>query len=77
MIQLIDVCKHFGSHHALKHIDLDVPAGQKLVVIGPSGSGKSTLIRCMNMLEKPSSGQVIVDGVDLTAPRAPIAIRAA
>ena len=73
MIQLIDVCKHFGSHHALKHIDLDVPAGQKLVVIGPSGSGKSTLIRCMNMLEKPSSGQVIVDGVDLTAPRAPIA----
>jgi len=73
LIQLIDVCKHFGSHHALKHVDLDVPSGQKLVIIGPSGSGKSTLIRCINMLEKPSSGTVIVDGVELTAPRAPIA----
>jgi aspartate/glutamate/glutamine transport system ATP-binding protein len=73
LIKLVDVCKHFGSLHALKHIDLEVPAGQKLVVIGPSGSGKSTLIRCMNMLEKPNSGQVIVDGVDLTALRAPVA----
>ncbi len=73
MIKLTGVSKHFGSHQALKNIDLEVPAGQKLVVIGPSGSGKSTLIRCMNMLEKPSAGQVIVDGVDLTAHRAPIA----
>ena len=73
MIELIDVNKHFGSLEALKHIDLEVPAGQKLVVIGPSGSGKSTLIRCMNLLEKPSSGQVIVDGVDITALRAPVA----
>ncbi len=73
MIQLVDVCKHFGSLHALKHVDLDVPTGQKLVIIGPSGSGKSTLIRCMNMLEKPSSGRVIVDGVELTALRAPVA----
>lgn len=73
MIKLVDVCKHFGSLHALKHVNLEVPAGQKLVIIGPSGSGKSTLIRCVNMLEKPSSGQVIVDGVDLTAPRAPVA----
>jgi putative glutamine transport system ATP-binding protein len=73
LIKLVGVCKHFGSHYALKNIDLEVPTGQKLIVIGPSGSGKSTLIRCMNMLEKPSSGQVIVDGVDLTAHRAPIA----
>ncbi len=73
MIKLTGVSKHFGSHQALKSIDLDVPAGQKLVVIGPSGSGKSTLIRCMNMLERPSAGQVIVDGVDLTAHRAPVA----
>ncbi|MBN2406004.1 MAG: amino acid ABC transporter ATP-binding protein [Coriobacteriia bacterium] len=73
MIELVGVNKHFGSHHALKDINLEVPSGQKLVIIGPSGSGKSTLIRCMNMLEKPSSGQVIVDGVDLTAHRAPIA----
>jgi len=73
LIELIGVSKHFGLHYALKDIDLQVPAGQKLVVIGPSGSGKSTLIRCMNMLERPSHGQVIVDGVDLTAHRAPVA----
>jgi putative glutamine transport system ATP-binding protein len=47
--------------------------GQKLVIIGPSGSGKSTLIRCINMLERPSSGHVIVDSVDLMAHRAPVA----
>lgn len=73
MIKLVGVSKHFGLHQALKDIDLEVPSGQKLVVIGPSGSGKSTLIRCINMLEKPSAGQVVVDGVDLTAHRAPVA----
>ncbi|PKQ21215.1 MAG: glutamine ABC transporter ATP-binding protein [Actinobacteria bacterium HGW-Actinobacteria-6] len=73
MIKLVDVSKHFGLHYALKDINLEVPTGQKLVIIGPSGSGKSTLIRCINMLEKPSSGQVIIDDVDLTAHRAPIA----
>ncbi len=72
MIKLVDVSKHFGLHYALRNIDLEVPTGQKLVVIGPSGSGKSTLIRCINMLEKPSSGQVIVDGIELTAHRAPV-----
>ncbi|MHB1324052.1 MAG: amino acid ABC transporter ATP-binding protein [Coriobacteriia bacterium] len=72
MIKLVDVSKHFGLHYALRNIDLEVPTGQKLVVIGPSGSGKSTLIRCVNMLEKPSSGQVIVDGIELTAHRAPV-----
>jgi putative glutamine transport system ATP-binding protein len=73
LIKLVGVSKHFGAHQALKDIDLEVPSGQKLVVIGPSGSGKSTLIRCMNMLEKPSAGQVFVDGIELTAHRAPIA----
>lgn len=73
MIELVGVSKHFGTHQALKEVSLQVPTGQKLVIIGPSGSGKSTLIRCINMLEKPNAGQVIVDGVDLTAPRAPIA----
>ena len=72
MIKLVDVNKHFGLHHVLKDINLEVPMGQKLVIIGPSGSGKSTLIRCINMLERPSSGHVIVDGVDLTAHRAPV-----
>jgi len=73
LIKLVGVNKHFGSHHVLKDIDLEIPTGQKLVIIGPSGSGKSTLIRCMNMLERPSSGHVFIDDVDLMAHRAPIA----
>lgn len=73
MIELKDLNKKFGDHHVLKDVNLKVPTGQKLVIIGPSGSGKSTMIRCMNMLEKPTSGQVIVDGVDLTAHKAPVA----
>lgn len=73
MIELKNVNKQFGDHHVLKDVNLKVPTGQKLVIIGPSGSGKSTMIRCMNMLEKPTSGQVIVDNVDLTARNAPIA----
>lgn len=73
MIQLVNLNKKFGDNHVLKDINLEIPTGQKLVIIGPSGSGKSTMIRCMNMLEKPTSGQVIVNGVDLTAPKAPVA----
>ena len=67
MINLDGINKHFGSLHVLKDINLSVSSGEKLVVIGPSGSGKSTMIRCMNLLEKPSSGKVVVDGVDLTS----------
>lgn len=73
MIELEGLHKHFGSLHVLKGIDIKVESGEKLVVIGPSGSGKSTLIRCMNLLEKPSSGKVTVDGVEITAHKAPIA----
>jgi putative glutamine transport system ATP-binding protein len=73
LIQLEGVQKHFGSHHVLKDINVNVSAGEKVVVIGPSGSGKSTLIRCMNLLERPNTGRVIVDGVDLTAPKADVA----
>ena len=72
VIQLEKVNKHFGSLHVLRNVDLTVQSGEKLVVIGPSGSGKSTLIRCMNLLEKPSSGRVIVDGVEVTVPKAPV-----
>ena len=75
MVQLIEmqkVNKHFGSLHVLVDVDLTVQNGEKVVVIGPSGSGKSTLIRCMNLLERPSSGKVIVDGVDITAANAPL-----
>ncbi|MDY3973376.1 amino acid ABC transporter ATP-binding protein [uncultured Veillonella sp.] len=66
MIQMIDVHKSFGALHVLKGIDLTVNAGEVVVIIGPSGSGKSTVLRCMNYLEEPTSGKVIVDGMDLS-----------
>ncbi|MCE5287146.1 MAG: amino acid ABC transporter ATP-binding protein [Pelosinus sp.] len=72
MIKLEAVNKHFGDLHVLKNINLEVGTGEKLVVIGPSGSGKSTLIRCMNLLEKPSAGRIIIDDTEITAPKAPI-----
>ncbi|MDP4492364.1 methionine ABC transporter ATP-binding protein MetN [Vibrio sp. AH4] len=70
MIEIKSVNKVFYQGdkeiHALKDINLLIPQGTIFGVIGSSGAGKSTLIRCVNMLEKPTSGQVIVDGVDLT-----------
>ena len=59
--------KWFGSFHALRDIDLTVNQGERIVVCGPSGSGKSTLIRCVNALEEHQSGQIIVDGIELTS----------
>lgn len=70
MIQLRALAKHYGSHAVLRGIDLDVPAGQFLVVLGPSGAGKSTLLRCMNGLVQPSSGELRIAGFDATDPRA-------
>ena len=70
MIQITNVNKVFYQGekeiHALKNIDLQIPQGTIFGVIGSSGAGKSTLIRCVNMLERPTSGSVIVDGTDLT-----------
>ena len=62
MIEIRGLNKYFGDLHVLKDIDLTVKAGEKLVIIGPSGSGKSTLIRCVDYLEEPTSGEVIIDG---------------
>ncbi|MBL6846099.1 amino acid ABC transporter ATP-binding protein [Planktomarina sp.] len=59
--------KWFGSFHVLRNIDLTVNRGERIVVCGPSGSGKSTLIRCVNALEEHQSGQIIVDGTELTS----------
>lgn len=73
MILLENVNKSFGQNHVLRDINLTVGSGEKMVVIGPSGSGKSTLIRCMNLLEKPDSGKIIIDGVEITASRAKVA----
>ena len=66
MIQIKGLNKYFGDLHVLKDIDLAVKAGEKVVIIGPSGSGKSTLIRCVDYLEEPTSGEVIIDGTPLT-----------
>lgn len=66
MIQIKGLNKYFGDLHVLKGVNLNVKAGEKLVVIGPSGSGKSTLIRCVDFLEEPTSGEVIIDGTPLT-----------
>ncbi|MFR3274945.1 MAG: amino acid ABC transporter ATP-binding protein [Collinsella phocaeensis] len=66
MIEIRGLNKYFGDLHVLKDIDLTVKAGEKLVIIGPSGSGKSTLIRCVDYLEEPTSGEVIIDGTTLT-----------
>lgn len=67
MIKLENVNKFFGDLHVLKDVNLEVKEGEKLVIIGPSGSGKSTTVRCMNYLEEPSSGQVFIDGQELTS----------
>jgi ABC-type polar amino acid transport system, ATPase component len=66
MIQLQEVNKYFGDLHVLKNVSLEVAEGEKLVIIGPSGSGKSTTVRCMNFLEEPTSGKVIINGEQLT-----------
>jgi len=57
--------KHFGALHVLRGVDLVVAERELVFVIGPSGSGKSTLLRCLNRLEEPSSGSVVIDGIDL------------
>lgn len=70
MIELIEVQKYYhtkqGSIPALKNINLKIKSSEICVILGKSGAGKSTLLRCINLLERPHSGQVIVDGVSLT-----------
>ena len=65
MIQLQDVHKYFGQLHVLKGVTTSIDKGEVVVIIGPSGSGTSTVLRCMNYLEEPTSGDVIVDGMNL------------
>jgi polar amino acid transport system ATP-binding protein len=67
-VEIRNLFKSFGPLEVLKGIDFTVEPRQVVCVIGPSGSGKSTLLRCVNLLERPTSGQVFVDGVELTDP---------
>lgn len=66
VVSISDLNKSFGSNHVLRGIDLEVLQGEVVCIIGPSGSGKSTLLRCVNMLEKPTAGTIVVLGRDLT-----------
>ena len=72
MIAVNHLTKAFGSHVVLKDITEQIDAGEKVVIIGPSGSGKSTFLRCLNLLETPTSGQILFDGQDITAPKTDI-----
>ena len=67
MIELRHVHKWYGQMHVLNDVSLVVGQGQRVVVCGPSGSGKSTMIRCINRLEEHQRGQIVVDGIELTA----------
>ncbi len=65
MLKLRGVCKRFGSLEVLKGIDLDVQKGEVICILGPSGSGKSTLLRCVNLLEPPEEGEILLEGQDI------------
>ncbi|WP_128425507.1 amino acid ABC transporter ATP-binding protein [Gudongella oleilytica] len=65
LIHVVDLCKQFGELKVLKNITETIHEGEVVSIIGPSGSGKSTFLRCLNLLEKPTSGKVIFKGVDL------------
>jgi ABC-type polar amino acid transport system ATPase subunit len=67
IIRVRELHKYFGALHVIKGVDLDVAAGEVVVVIGPSGGGKSTFLRCINFLEEPSAGTIEVDNVMIKA----------
>ena len=72
MIDVKNLKKSFGGHDVLTGIDEHISKGEKVVIIGPSGSGKSTFLRCLNLLEIPTEGQILVDGIDITDPKTDI-----
>ena len=67
MIDVKNLHKSFGNHEVLKGVNEHIEKGEKVVVIGPSGSGKSTFLRCLNLLEEPTSGEIIFEGQNITA----------
>lgn len=66
MISVKNLCKDFGDHKVLRGINYEIGQGEKIVIIGPSGSGKSTFLRCLNLLETPTSGQIFFEGTEIT-----------
>ena len=72
LFEMKHIKKSFDGLEVLKDISLDVEEGEVLSIIGPSGSGKSTFLRCLNLLEMPTSGSVTFEGVDITDPKTDI-----
>ena len=72
MIYVKGLSKSYGDNQVIKNIDMHIAPGEKVVIIGPSGSGKSTFLRCLNLLEQPTSGSIIFDGQEITDPKADI-----
>ena len=72
MISVKNLHKKFGDLHVLRGVDLDIQKGEKVVLIGPSGSGKTTVLRCLNLLEQPTNGQVFFEGTEITDPKCDI-----
>lgn len=66
MINVSNLNKSFGELHVLKNINENIEKGEKVVIVGPSGSGKSTFLRCLNLLETPTSGEIFFEGTDIT-----------
>ena len=69
MIDVKNLSKSFGNHLVLDDISQHIYPGEKVVIIGPSGSGKSTFLRCLNLMEEPSAGQIVFDGTNITDPK--------
>ncbi len=67
LLKIINLHKRFGNLYVLRGVNMEVEKGEVVVIIGPSGGGKSTLLKCINMLEPPTEGKIILDDIDLTA----------
>ncbi len=67
LLKIVNLHKRFGDLYVLRGVNMEVEKGEVVVIIGPSGGGKSTLLKCINMLEPPTEGKIILDGIDLTA----------
>ena len=70
LIKVENLQKNFGKLQVLKGIDQTIHSGEVISVIGPSGSGKSTFLRCLNLMEKPTSGHIVFKGKDITTAKA-------
>ena len=72
LFEINNLCKDFGNLHVLDHISTTISKGEVVVIVGPSGSGKSTFLRSLNLLERPTGGQILFEGRDITDPKSDI-----